>query len=178
MVTRLEGVMDKMVRGSATLALWLWRFSTALLVLLIVAYVLPAQAQTQIPAQGADRLEWSTPTHRVNGDPLPVEQIGGYEVRVVYPDGTEETVVVPDSRAVGYELPNLPPGEYLFRIAAYDTDGLYSEFVDIAPSAGPGSAPEAPSEFRFYEAPPGDPCAGRGNCRVLTLTSTLIIRTE
>ncbi|WP_051235251.1 discoidin domain-containing protein [Marinimicrobium agarilyticum] len=82
---------------------------------------------------GAVRLEWTTPDQRENGHYLELSEIGGYEIR--YQTGVDAdptTIMVEDPYATDYEL-MVSEGVYLFSIAVYDTNGLYSEFVPIQP---------------------------------------------
>lgn len=82
---------------------------------------------------GAVRLEWATPEQRENGNYLELNEIGGYEIRYQAGADAEPTsIVVEDPYATAHEL-TVSEGVYLFSIAAYDTDGLYSEFVSIEP---------------------------------------------
>lgn len=82
---------------------------------------------------GAVRLEWVTPDQRENGQYLELNEIGGYEIR--YQAGIDAdpvTIMVEDPYATSHEL-SVSEGVYLFSIAVYDTNGLYSEFVPIQP---------------------------------------------
>ncbi len=82
---------------------------------------------------GAVRLEWSTPDHRENGSYLELSEIGGYEIRYqTGVNGEPVTILVEDQHATSHEL-SVSAGVYLFSIAVYDTNGLYSEFVPIQP---------------------------------------------
>ncbi|WP_347332566.1 discoidin domain-containing protein [Marinimicrobium locisalis] len=82
---------------------------------------------------GAVRLEWATPEQRENGDYLELDEIGGYEIRYQAGADAELTsIVVEDPYATAHEL-TVAEGVYLFSIAVYDNDGLYSEFVSIEP---------------------------------------------
>lgn len=79
------------------------------------------------------RLLWSTPTARENGDYLELDEIGGFEIRFKRPsESTYTTVVIQDNRVNSYTLTQ-PVGDLQFEIAAFDTNGLYSNFVSIQP---------------------------------------------
>lgn len=85
---------------------------------------------------------WQTPTQRENGDPLAVEEIGGYELRYL-----EQTLLLPYPEATGYNVTELLGGEplsgdYTVEISVYDTNGLYSTFVPVSVSVA--SAPPGP----------------------------------
>lgn len=70
-------------------------------------------------------LTWTAPTTRVDGSPLPVEEIGGYTVRVECP-GEDRKEYDADRSATSMEVPGTRDCDYW--IATYDTDGLYSVF--------------------------------------------------
>lgn len=120
-------------------------------------------------------LEWTIPTSRENGDPLPVEEIGGYEIRYTV-DGEQYETIVPDGSANGYDVaalePTPPPGSTTFTLGAYDTKGLYSEFVEVEvmiPGARPG-----PLELRYVPPSGTDPteaCVEDETCRTDMLSA-------
>lgn len=75
-------------------------------------------------------LSWSRPYERVNGNQLQHFEIGGYEIRYRSADtDSYEKIVIDDPSAEFHYLDDLPAGDYTFKIAAFDTDGLYSSFV-------------------------------------------------
>ena len=82
-------------------------------------------------AQLVATISWEIPTQRENGQDLLLSEIGGYEIlyrptlSAVY-----ESIVVEDQTQTQIVLNNLPSGEYEFVIAAFDSDGLYSDFSD------------------------------------------------
>lgn len=85
---------------------------------------------------GAVRLVWDRPERRENGEFLEGDEIGGYELR--YRRLGEEdvkTVIINDGWDEDYELGELV-GSYQFSIAAFDNNGLYSEFVSLSPATG------------------------------------------
>jgi hypothetical protein len=81
---------------------------------------------------GKVSLKWLPPTERENGHSLSTNEIGGYEVR--YRNLAENSYhylsAAKDQRQL--DIDNLN-GDYVFEIAAFDTDGLYSNFVSLAP---------------------------------------------
>ncbi len=85
---------------------------------------------------GAVRLEWDRPEFRENGEYLEGDEIGGYELRYrKLGEDDFETVVIEDGWDEDYELTELV-GSYEFTIAAFDSNGLYSEFVSLSPVTG------------------------------------------
>jgi hypothetical protein len=112
-------------------------------------------------------LQWSAPTQRENGEPLTVDELGGYEIRVYLQDDPDyKTIVIPDGQATGFRVNDLPSGTHSFRIAAYDISGLYSNFVSITHSqSGP---PGAPSGVRVGAVGHDviSACLADPNCRV------------
>lgn len=82
---------------------------------------------------GAVTLEWYRPQYRENGELIQDGEIGGYEVRYRQVGAQQAQSVVLDGEwELEYEL-ELEEGQYEFSIAAYDVNGLYSEFVSISP---------------------------------------------
>lgn len=128
-------------------------------------------------AQEVQRLEWERPTERENGETLTVEELGGYEIRAALPDGTQQVFLVEDGTATGLDLTGLglPDGDYTFEIAAFDINGLYSQFVSLSPTLG-GSPANSPAGAEFIQSF-GDPvtaCEASTSCVVVQ--SILIIR--
>ncbi|WP_024461922.1 fibronectin type III domain-containing protein [Marinimicrobium sp. LS-A18] len=82
---------------------------------------------------GLVRLEWDAPQSRENGEYLELYEIGGYELRYRKAGDSEyEVIPVEDGATESHEFDDLS-GQYEFSIAAYDTNGLYSEFVNLSP---------------------------------------------
>lgn len=78
-------------------------------------------------------LDWHIPTERENGDYLELDEIGGYEIKYKKTTDSKFTVVqINDGSVDHYTLSNLS-GSYEFYISAYDTNGMFSEFVKIQP---------------------------------------------
>ena len=76
-------------------------------------------------------LYWNPPAARENGDLLATSEIGGYEIRY-RPEGSTDdysTVTIDDGNVDQYLFQGLDDTTYRFEIAAFDQDGLYSEFV-------------------------------------------------
>jgi|GEM_PF-540577 len=81
---------------------------------------------------GTVSFEWNPPTHRANGDILNLAEVGGYELRYRKTTDTQYTSVSIDPTLKNYTFPWLN-GTYVFQIAAYDVNGLYSNFIDLTP---------------------------------------------
>ena len=76
-------------------------------------------------------VSWDIPDARVNGEDLPMSDIGGYEVMYRRIDQVGYTAItLTDQNSTQHLVTNLVPGEYEFFIAAFDTDGLYSDFSE------------------------------------------------
>lgn len=139
---------------------------------LVLAFVLLLGLTASASAQTTGTLSWTPPTERENGDPMPPEEIGGYELRVVAPDGSTDTIVINDPAATGYDLSGLQHGDYTFMIAVYDTNGLYSEFVEITADVTT-VRPAPPVDLRFEQGKvdPAALCASDPQCRVDVLSA-------
>lgn len=79
-------------------------------------------------------LRWNIPRLREDGTTLDISELGGYEVRYRQLSDTEYTYVSVEN-AYTNEL-NLAwlEGTYVFEVAAFDKNGLYSRFIKIAPN--------------------------------------------
>lgn len=143
------------------------------MVVLCAVMLLAGVATAQEPAGRSVVLDWNIPTERENGEALPVEEIGGYEIRYSVDGGEPESLVVPDGTATGYQLDGLSGGSYQFTISAYDTDGLYSEFVSVEArviTAGPRAVGGAKATV-IPLPDPADVCAESPACRVDVLSA-------
>jgi len=76
------------------------------------------------------QLYWSRPLTRVNNDPMPETEIGGYEIRYrKLPDGPFQSITLPAGQ-VQYGLTTVGAADlYEFSVAVFDRDGIYSDFV-------------------------------------------------
>ena len=64
---------------------------------------------------------------------LDITEVGGYELRYrKIADNAYTYVTINDAWTNTYNFPWLE-GNYVFQIAAFDKNGLYSNFVDLAP---------------------------------------------
>jgi hypothetical protein len=74
-------------------------------------------------------LSWDAPTTRVNGDPLPLEELDHYEVSY-YRTGESPTLVSVDIAQSSFTTNGLPPGTYHFQVKVIDNWALESEYTD------------------------------------------------
>ena len=82
---------------------------------------------------GEAHFKWMAPAERANGDLINPEELGGYEIRYKAVGDTKYTYV---SSGIGpwdnsFVLTGIANGSYVFEIAAFDKNGLYSDFVNI-----------------------------------------------
>lgn len=67
---------------------------------------------------------------RVNGNGMDFEEIGGYEIRYrKLTDDAYTSVVINDPLVEQFHFDDLENGDYQFKVAVFDTSGLYSDFV-------------------------------------------------
>ncbi len=80
---------------------------------------------------GPVEIRWAAPNRRENGDYLDINEIGGYEIRYKKTsDSTYTYIAINDAFEDRYSFAYLV-GNYVFQIAAFDKNGVYSSFVDI-----------------------------------------------
>lgn len=81
-------------------------------------------------------MQWKTPNLRENGTALPLEKLGGYVIKyrkTTDPATVPDTVIViPDNKAAEYPIIGVTSDNYKFTIAAYDSDGLHSDYVTVS----------------------------------------------
>ena len=76
-------------------------------------------------------ITWTPPTARENGTYLDISDLGGYEIRYKKATDTNFTYIsINDAWTTSYQF-NWLEGDYVFQIAAFDKNGVYSPFVDI-----------------------------------------------
>jgi hypothetical protein len=87
----------------------------------------------------ANTLSWYRPDHRENGEYLEIDELGGYELR--YREGSEgsySSVIIEDPWQDEFHLSSIvdvsTAYRYEYQIAAFDSSGLYSQFVSLEPS--------------------------------------------
>lgn len=77
---------------------------------------------------------WVPPAERVNGEPLPDNDIAGFLIRHRSPSETRFNQTFVEhckSNQCSHTLQDIPnPDQQIYRIATVDSSGLYSRFVD------------------------------------------------
>lgn len=77
-------------------------------------------------------LRWTAPSTRENGNYLDITELGGYELRYKKSTDSKFTyITIDDPWTNTYNFSSLN-GDYIFQIAAFDKNGVYSQFVDLA----------------------------------------------
>lgn len=76
---------------------------------------------------------WTAPDLRENGNDLNITEIGGYELRYRKTTDHEYTYITINDAWKNYYNFTWLDGTYIFEIAAFDKNGLYSTFVDLTP---------------------------------------------
>lgn len=79
---------------------------------------------------GSVMLYWSAPQQRSNGDPMTVNDIGGYEIR--YRNAKSpyfKTVLIRDPATEQYRLNSVVLDNLVIEVAVFDNNGIYSDFV-------------------------------------------------
>lgn len=75
-------------------------------------------------------LYWSAPVERVNGDVMVDADVGGYEIRYRLTEEESYTSILVDAVSDQYSIDDLENADdYVFEVAVFDTDGIYSDFV-------------------------------------------------
>ena len=82
---------------------------------------------------GTVALRWEVPTQRENGDYLDITEIGGYELRYKLAGATNYTYLTIDDPWQQEYIFDWLSGSYEFQIAVFDKNGLYSQFIKLAP---------------------------------------------
>ncbi|WP_331352420.1 fibronectin type III domain-containing protein [Cellvibrio sp. UBA7671] len=102
--------------------------TTSSLVSSVISEIFSSAASSE---KNVVEIHWVTPNQRVNGDYMDIGEIGGYELRYKREiDNYFTSIIINDKDAATYYLDDLR-GEYEFKIAVFDVDGLYSEFVEV-----------------------------------------------
>lgn len=90
-----------------------------------------ASSATGLHVAGPVGISWTAPDKRENGDHLDITDLGGYEIRYKKVSDSKYTYIsINDAWTNTYNFPWLE-GDYIFQIAAFDKNGVYSPFVDI-----------------------------------------------
>jgi len=80
---------------------------------------------------GPVEISWRAPTKRENGAALYIDELGGYEIRYKKTTDTQYTYVsINNPWAQSYKFAWLE-GDYIFQIAVFDKNGIYSLFENI-----------------------------------------------
>ena len=76
-------------------------------------------------------VSWQIPDERENGEDLPMSDIGGYELMYRRVGELAYTAITLTNQNLSQHLvTDLIPGQYEFLIAAFDSEGLYSDFSE------------------------------------------------
>ena len=76
-------------------------------------------------------MNWTPPSGRLDGTILDITEIGGYEIRYkLATDANFTHISINDAWTTQYNFAWLE-GNYVFQVAAFDKNGVYSSFVDV-----------------------------------------------
>ncbi len=90
-----------------------------------------ASSSNGLHVAGPVGISWTAPNKRENGDHLDITDLGGYEIRYKKANDSKYTYIsINDAWTNTYNFSWLE-GDYIFQIAAFDKNGVYSPFVDI-----------------------------------------------
>lgn len=93
----------------------------------------PGAPWTITKVKGSVGLSWMAPNQRENGNYLDITEVGGFELRYKQANDANFTyITIKDAWTNQYNFTWLE-GDYIFQIAAFDKNGVYSNFVDIRP---------------------------------------------
>ncbi|GGY81120.1 hypothetical protein GCM10011613_27720 [Cellvibrio zantedeschiae] len=93
----------------------------------------PTTTNVAVTVKGPVGLSWDAPSQRENGNLLDITEVGGYEIRYKLASAASYTyITINDAWTSQYNFTWLE-GDYIFQIAAFDKNGIYSNFVDIRP---------------------------------------------
>lgn len=82
------------------------------------------------PSTVTATLSWNIPDSRENGEALELYEIGGYEILFKKAgDSLYYSETITDAQVSNHVISDLEPGDYEFKITAYDTEGLYSTYT-------------------------------------------------
>jgi hypothetical protein len=98
-----------------------------------ISSISSSAASSASSVAGSVNLNWTPPVARENGDVLDITEVGGYELRYrKVADNAYTYVTINDAWTNTYNFAWLE-GNYVFQIAAFDKNGMYSGFVDLIP---------------------------------------------
>ncbi len=94
----------------------------------VIDVVDTSTTESVTPAVSSLQLSWAAPDSRENGTALNPSDIGGYEI--LYRNGSEEyrSILIYNGELTEHTIDGITAGEYEFKIAAFDLDGVYSDF--------------------------------------------------
>lgn len=76
-------------------------------------------------------MSWTAPAKRLDGTVLDITEIGGYEIRYKLTSASNYTYIsITDAWTTQYNFAWLE-GNYVFQVAAFDKNGVYSDFVNV-----------------------------------------------
>ncbi len=76
-------------------------------------------------------MNWIPPSQRQDGTVLDMTEIGGYEIRYKLTSAADYTYIsITDAWTTQYNFAWLD-GNYIFQVAAFDKNGVYSNFVNV-----------------------------------------------
>ena len=93
----------------------------------------PSPSPTDGWVSGQVLLLWQAPIQRENGDPISINEIGGYEVRYRKKGQTDFTYIQYENNQADSHTFESLEGLYEFQVAVYDVNGLYSQFLNLTP---------------------------------------------
>lgn len=76
-------------------------------------------------------MSWIPPNLREDGTVLDITQLGGYELRYKLLSDADFTYISINDPWTNFYNFSWLEGTYIFQIAAFDKDGLYSNFVNV-----------------------------------------------
>lgn len=86
------------------------------------------------PPKGFAILKWQSPLERENGSPLLWDDIAGYELQLIDLNGAVyQSILLNQPELDQYRLSEAQ-SSYFYRLAIFDTNGFYSEFITIEPT--------------------------------------------
>lgn len=99
--------------------------------LFLLFLLLPFSAFGQEIPRDAARVSWSPPVERVDGTPLPVEELAGYELHWGTSAGSLTETLFVTSDVTQHMITGLSDGTWYFAVKAVDTNNLTSDFSTV-----------------------------------------------
>lgn len=91
-----------------------------------------ASSSSATTVSGPVGLSWVPPSQRQDGTVLDLTELGGYELRYRLSSNSDFTYIsINDAWTTQYNFAWLE-GNYVFQVAAFDKNGVYSDFVNVA----------------------------------------------